>query len=774
MKNKTTRFLTIFFNSIFIFSFLAVIGLGTFFIVNIADEKVHIDEKKLVYQTKILDKYNNEVESLGAIDNYVQYEEIPQVLIDALLSIEDSEFYYHNGFNPKRIILSLINNISSSSMQGGSTITQQLIKNTALTNEKTYSRKVKEAYLSVLLEQDYSKEEILELYFNKVYFEQSIPGVGYASKAFFNKEVSQINLIEASILASLVKSPSYYYPFSYPSRTNERKNLVLKQMLKNNSISIDQYNLATSIDVEDILYKKDNQNTNNYPFQAYLDLVYEEVKQITGKDLYTHPLIVETYLDSSLQSYIDKIQSGENIFFTDDEQQIGGAVIENDGFKIIGMIGGRNYNGKKIFNRGYHLKRSPASSIKPLLSYVLGCEHLSLHPLSTIKDEPYTYQGTNINVNNADKKYLGNISLIEALGYSRNTCAVKVFDEVVNKIGINEVKEYLEKLNLYDGGIISSSYSIGGMTYGLSPLQMAGGYSYLANHGKYLKPSTIKRISSYNGKVIYERDLASEQIISRESADQITYSLNKVINRNYLGINIAKPKNAEIAGKTGTNAYDYQTIKTYGFPSNADKDIWFCGYSIKHSIAIWTGFDLPEYHKNYFTSHDSRKKVAKLIFKNIMEQISSKSSFSYSPSLKEIALVKGLDDNYLPNEFIPSSFIDYTLADPNKIKLSPLPEISIEPVDEVDVFYTPLSVIFQIKTPIIEDEIYSKIWGEKVYYLKVLKPNNDKEEFTSADGFFCYDYQEKGEYSFEITIGFTNNNSLFGDSYHFDFNANFL
>lgn len=777
MRKTETKFKKIikhFTNSILVLSFLLLVVVGCFFITNIENTKVDLSNRTIVNQTKIYDRYHHEIELLGKEDDYVSYEQLPNVLIDALLSIEDNEYYYHNGFNPKRIILSLVQNLFSSSLQGGSTITQQLIKNTTLTNEKTYSRKIKEAYLSFILEQNYTKEEILELYFNKVYFEQSVPGINYASKTFFNKNIWNINLVEAATLVGLVKSPSYYYPFTYPERTNERKNLVLNSMYQNKAITYEEYQIAKNINVSEILYQKEQGDNLEYPFQAYLDLVYEEVKRISGKDLYTHPLKVETYLDTNLQNYIDQIQEGKVINFTDDNQQIGGAIIDNSNTSIIGIIGGRNYVGKKVFNRGFHLKRSPASTIKPLLSYSLGMEYLSLHPLSTVEDEEYNYQGTNTSVHNADKKYLGNISVIDALGYSRNTCAVKLFDQVVSKIGIKKVQEYLKSIDLMDEGVLTSSYAIGGMTYGLSPLQVCGGYSMLANHGRYQKPSTIKKITDYEGNVIYERKDSYKQIINEESADMVTYSLNKVIEKNYLNISVAKPNNIAIAGKTGTNAYDISTINKLDYPRNADKDIWFAGYNPNHTCVVWTGFDEAIYKKNYFTSNDPRKKVSKQIFKLIMERINQPTNFNYSSSLKEISLVKGLDDSYLPNEITPSIMIDKTLINPDKVNVKSLPSLNLETIDNVEAFTSLFDLVFQVKTKFSEDPIYERLLGKKQYVVMVTDPLGNKESFYSEDGYFEYFVKEKGEYLFEFSITFSNKSSLYSSPYIYRYFNNIL
>lgn len=768
-NSKLVKIISIVFNSFFVLMFLVVFGLGTFFIISVNSSKISLAPLKETYQSVILDKHQRKIEAIGKKSDYVKIEDIPQIVIDALLSVEDSEFYHHEGINTKRIIISLINNIFSSSLQGGSTITQQLVKNTSLTNEQTLTRKAKEAYLSVLLEKEYTKDEILENYFNRVYFEQSIPGIQYASRTFFNKDIQEVNLIEAATLVGLVKSPSFYYPFKNPDNTTKRKNIVLGEMLKNKVITQEEYNLAIEVNVKDILYTKENNDTLIYDYQAYLDLVYYEVKQLTGKDLYTHPLIVETYLDTSLQTYLDSIQKGEAITFSDDNQQIGGIVIDNTDAKIIGVLGGRNYQGKKVFNRGFQLKRNPASTIKPLLSYALGCEHLSYNPLTTIKDEQYNYQGTSINVNNADKKYLGNLSMIEALGYSRNTCAVKTFDAIINKIGVAQVENYLKSLALMDEGKLTSSYALGGYNYGISPLSIAGGYSMLANHGRYLKPSTVSKITDYEGNVLYQRDLNSTQIIKEESADMITYSLNKVIEKNYLSIGSTKPFGVPIAGKTGTNAYDKRTIKQYNYPNNADKDIWFAGYSPSYTCAIWTGFDKPENEKNYFTYNDSRRKISKQLFKNIMEKINLKNQkFIFNENLKKTYLVKGLEDNYLPNELVPSSFIEETIV-PSQTKFSILPNINFQEVKNVNIISSFQDIIFEINDKITEDQIYSTFYGDKTYILEVTLPDNTKIKTTSIDGLFKYTFTLEGNYHFSLYIGFENNHDLHGKGYEFDY-----
>ena len=282
---KTLKKIIKTFTSILLISaFLIFIGLGAFFINSISN----IQTKDI--STIVTPKYSLITDSNSRIIedfrqnsiSHVDIEEIPQVLKDALISIEDREFYIHNGINEKRILSSLISNLNpNNNPQGGSTLTQQLVKNLLLTNEKSYKRKIQEAYLSILLEKELTKDEILELYFNRIYFEQSIPGIQYACNKFFNKDVKNINLPEAALLVGLVKSPSYYYPLTNPDRANQRKNEVLKAMLDNNKISKNQYDIASSFPIENLIYKKENTKIS-YPYQSYLDIVYKEVKELTN------------------------------------------------------------------------------------------------------------------------------------------------------------------------------------------------------------------------------------------------------------------------------------------------------------------------------------------------------------------------------------------------------------------------------------------------------------------------------------------------------------
>ncbi|MDD6302469.1 MAG: transglycosylase domain-containing protein [Bacillales bacterium] len=768
MKNNIFKFITKFISLICIFTFLVFIGLGTFFLITINNLNDPVIESIVSPKySKIYDSSNNVIETLGNDeDYYIKYEDLPPLLIDALLSIEDAEFYYHKGINPKRVIISLINNINPhNSIQGGSTITQQLIKNLFLTNEKSYQRKIKEAYLSLKLEKELTKEEILEHYFNRVYFEKSVPGICYAAKKFFDKNVQELNLVEICALVSLVKSPSQYDPYKHIDNLEKRKNIVLKAMLTHQVISQNEYNLASSIEVNSLL----NKNSNNFEatkYQAYLDVVYKEASKILNYDIFSYPVKIETYLDTSLQSYLDRIQEGDIITFNNDNMQIGAAVIKEKGH-ISGIIGGRNYHGKKLFNHSYDMKTNPASIIKPIYSYALGVEYLHYNEMTTLIDEPYYYPGTSLNINNVDHQYLGKLSLIEALGYSRNTCAIKVLEQVVKKIGKEKVISYLEDLNIMDEGPFSYSYAIGGMTYGTNPINIAGAYSMLRNHGKYYTPTTIKRIIDIEtNKILYENTDEEKRVISNESADIITSSLERMIDGNYYNIGIAKPNNIIIAGKTGTGGYDINTIKKYNFPNNADKDIWFSGYSSSNTVSIWTGFDKPIKNKHtYFANKDETKKIAKRLFNLIISYVSNKNEhFNISENLTKVFVVKHQEKAYLPNEYTPSKYISFAYYKKEDIPNEVLPYPILNPINNVNVYQMENSIYISILDTIKEDNIYSNFYGNKGYLITISNEDYFQELFIESNEVEC-NLPHPGIYEIKIVETFKENYSLKGDSY---------
>lgn len=758
---------------IFFFIYALIFASFTFYIGSAIKS---IDAKELEtivtpLHSSIYDSTNHLIENINEKENrQIHFNEVPKNLINALISIEDNTFFTHEGIDYKGVLRSILHNLTSSSRQGGSTLTQQLVKNLLLTNEISLKRKVQEAYLAYELEQNYTKEEILELYLNRIYFDATVPGISYAAKRFFNKDVSSLTLPECALLVGLVKSPSIYSPFKYPARAQERKNIVLLSMLNNNYISFLDYEVASKINVEDmVIFKGSNILEENYQYQAYLDIVYDEVKRITGFSLYDRPMEIKTYLDTTLQSYLDGIQDGTNFSFEDDITQVASAIIDNLSLGVIGVIGGRNYDGMRLYNRAYHMKRQPASTMKPIFTYALAMEYLDYHEYTMIKDEPYTYPNTNITVSNADKKYLGDISVTDALGYSRNTSTLYTLENVEKKIGRQKIIDYLNDIGLDDGGNFSYPYAIGGMTYGVSPINLASSYAILPRNGLYKAPSVIKSIKFLDtNEIVYDHEnIEEKQVLSKESCYLITSCLQNVRNKNYLNINMAFPNNVNCVGKTGTNAYDSKIINTYHYPKNADRDSWFAGYSKNYSVVTWTGFDEPKMdQKTYFGSGDLRRSYSKKLFKLIMEQLENKKEaiLSLPDSMIKQEVISTKDGTYLANEYVPKNFLTtVTRKKGHEIKeVLPLPTFSS--LEYINIYALDKDLICSFEE--INDDVYSTFYGKKGYKIDYqdIEGNTWSKFITSNE---CILPLESDLYEIKITETYEKNNILHGEIYQF-------
>ena len=610
----------------------------------------------------ILDNKKNLVREISIKKNYqVTYDDLPDIFINALLSAEDANFFSHEGFDIKRILAAILKNLSENKMQGASTLTQQLMKNLVLSNEKNLDRKISEVILSINFEKEYTKEEILTIYANEISFDGTMSGVNYASNRFFNKDINDVTLPEAALLAGLVKSPTKYNPLINKEQANERKNVVLSLMKRHGYINQIQYELAINKHIDELIYKKPK-NDISYDYQGYLDVVYDEVQKRFGLDPYTTPMIIETYLNTNLQHTIDTIQKNEDkdIKFIDNLQQIGGVVIENKNTSIVGVIGGRDYQGVKLYNRASDMKQQPASTIKPLLSYALAYEYLNWSSEHVVEDFPITYPNTNININNVDSRFLGEITIEDALGYSRNTTAVDTLNKVANVIGISQIGMYLDSMNLldYESYDIPYSYALGGFLNGVTPLYLAGAYAMLANYGVYKEPTTIKSITLLENNKVVIPGIEEKRVLSEESAFLITNTLKNVVKKNYWSIGTGAPKNVIIGAKTGTSNFPSETLNKLNYPYNANKDIWYAGYSKDYTSVKWTGFDQHiANEKTYFANkNDKRISISRLIFKKLMSQVAAKNlDFDIPQGITKINIVKGIYPYVLASEIIPPS-----------------------------------------------------------------------------------------------------------------------
>ena len=727
MKKFLSKTLELFFILVFIFSIISTIYLSNLYVKYQEVEVTPLIDNKI---SKVLDKNGNSVLNIELINNNsITFSQLPDVFINALISGEDARFFSHSGVDLQRIISSLVANVTKGKLQGASTLTQQLIKNTLLDSSRTLDRKLNEIIIALNLETKLTKEQILEAYCNNIMFDGVTLGVNNASLKFFNKSISHVTLPEAALLAGIVNAPSYFNPIRNPINAKKRMDTILNLMYRHGYINESELKTSKNVQISDLLVTSIKDDTT-YPYQAYLDIVYDEVYELLGISPYTTPLIIETYLDINIQKEIDKIQQGETIKFDDNNQQFAMALIDNNTGALIASMGGRNYNGQLLFNRANDMLNQPASTIKPLLSYALGIEYLNYNSKEVLMDKEYSYSNGN-NVNNVDHIYMGEILIEDAIGYSRNTTALMVLDEVINKIGIKNVTNYLNQINLLDvdPSYFTSSYALGAFYKGVSPLNLASAYSMIANKGIYQKGYTIKKIINPNtNEVLYTHKDNKTRVLSTSTGDILTDILSNVVESNYYGLGSLKIKDTPLYLKSGTSSFDSSLAKQLGYPTNASKDLWLAGFSKQYSFAIWTGFDYPKKGElNYFKAgSDSRKSLHKQILSKILNvAITKKGGLEITNEVTPVNIVKGT--KLLPNKYIPSNMIEkaYFKKGYEPIKVLDIPTLTnindIELIftdDYVDITFLDYAYLDITKK---ENTIYneSKIYGDIEYVIEI-------------------------------------------------------
>lgn len=712
------------------------------------------------------DNSNNLIKQL-TLEDYkdIKYDDLPDVFIDALLSCEDIRFFMHDGIDIPRLLSALKEDIFSMSFkQGASTLTQQLAKNMFLSKDKTISRKIKEYYLTKKIERIYSKEDILVFYCNYICFDGVNNGIESATHKFFNKSIKNVSLPEAALLAGIVNLPTVYNPFTHPEKANDRKNTVLSMMYKNGYINKIQFEHAHNVNIKDLLYYKiDNKNT--YPYQAYIDIVYQQIKEKTGYDIYQTPMEIYTYMDTSLQKVIDNIQNGKdnNITFNNDLMQFASAIIDNNSGALIASFGGRNYLGQKLYNRAYSMLKQPASTIKVILEYALAFEYLNWSNKQILKDIPINYPNSTLKINNVDNTYMGDIYISDALGYSRNTTAISTLEKVINKIGLQNVINYLKELNLMDAGSFSYSYGLGGFSYGVNMVNLAAAYSMIARMGTYIEPLTIKSIKLLDGsnKTINFTPI-KKRILDETSCYLLTDCLLQVMDNNIWNIKACKADNVIMVGKTGTSSFDKKTIKEFNYPEKAAKDRLLASYSVDYTIASWSGFDETlKDKKTYFYNNSYENNLVKRFNKYIFSLINDKNiAFKIPYGLEQCNIVKG-SNNILSTLQVEKDYQEKALFKSDSLPNEYFKEILIQDMVNFDYFVLEDNINFfinntdnVIKYNTIYD--YEKAIGGKNIYIDIYQDNTFIETILVNENILSYPINKKSNYQFDIYFRFKN------------------
>ena len=575
--------------------------------------------------SEIYDKNLNLIATVGAEKReYVSINDIPKNITDAVLTTEDSRFQSHIGIDPIRLIKAVLVNIrSNSAQQGASTITQQVVKNSLLTSDKSLQRKIQEAYLSLKLENRYSKDDILEMYMNKIYYSDGQYGVKTAAKYFYNKELDQLTLSQIALLTGMPQQPNLYNPYDYPEQAKERRNTVLYALLNNDKITEAEYNNAINTPIMDGIVKKTkeeraNQHTYNPKFAAYIDQITKELKENQNfeniKDPLSMGLKIYTNLNPELQIYVQDMLDNQSSPMKPHASQAAISVLDTKTGLIEAIGGGKNYKAGG-YNYAVDARVQPGSSIKPLIDYAPGIEYYGWDSQTTFSDTPYQIAGTNFFIQNWDRLYHGTVSMSRALSWSYNTPAVRAFETV----GYERAKHFAEKLDI-PVTKDEPTTAIGGNVDGVSTLQMAGAFASFGNKGYFNKPSTIVKVFNANGKELPNIKAEPIKAMSEETAYLMTNVLKGVLTSNGLAPN-GKVANFDMAGKSGSSTFDDTAYYNYGIDVvNSTKDSWMIGYTTDYTVAVWQGADVLDSAAKAL-SYDQAK-TTQVIMANVMKKAS--------------------------------------------------------------------------------------------------------------------------------------------------------
>ena len=529
---------------------------------------------------------------------WVEFDKIPKDMINAFVAIEDQRFYSHHGFDVKRLIGAMTTFVSKgNSSYGASTITQQLVKNISGDEEVNVKRKLREIYRAVKIEQTYSKDEIMEFYLNTIYLSNQCNGVEAAAQRYFGKHVSELSLAQMASIAGITQFPSKYDPIANPDENKEKQEVVLAKMLELNMISKDEYEKAVSekLDFSNGKSADSLPPTNRYFSDAVINEVLEDLqekagypKQIALKMLYTGGLKIYSSVNPRIQDIIEDVYSDDSNFpggYDGEMMQSSIVVLDPKSGNIAGMSGGRGNEGRMTLNRATQTLRQPGSSIKPIAVYGPALEMGIINENSVVVDEPLKIGDWA--PQNSDRSFRGSITIKRAVASSINIAAIKV----LQSLGIDRSYEFLtDKLHITslveereeDGRVYSDKalapLSLGGLTDGVTVLEMAAAYAPFANGGTYFEPSTYYTVTDFNGNVLLEHSTQGEEVYLQQNAYEMTRILSGVVSYGTgTGANLGK---MSAAGKTGT--------------STDNKDKWFVGYTPHYLAAVWSGYDTPK------------------------------------------------------------------------------------------------------------------------------------------------------------------------------------
>ena len=561
-----------------------------------------LSEKDLIATTssKIFDSNNNLIADLGAEKRVnAETSEIPTDLVNAIVAIEDHRFFNHRGVDFIRIAGALISNIRGGGRQGGSTLTQQLIKLSYFStssSDATLSRKIQEAWLAAQLERKATKQQILTYYVNKVYMSNSNYGMQTAARSYYGKDLKDLSLHQTALLAGMPQAPNQYDPYTHPEAATNRRNLVLREMHDLKYITDEQYEQAKNTPVTDGLQSL--KASTSYPayMDNYLKEVIEQVEEETGYNVLTTGMEVYTNVNTDAQKKLwDIYNTGDYVAYPDDEMQVASTVMDVQTGKVIAQLGSRNQSTNVSFgtNQAVETNRDFGSTMKPITDYAPALENeVYTSTAAPITDAPYNFPYSSTPVYNWDKKYYYGMTIQYAIQESRNVPAVKTLEAV----GLDESLKFLNRIGInypemFYVNAFSSNTSKSGNEYGASSEKMAAAYAAFANGGTYYKPQYVNRVVFSDGTEKTFSNNGSKAM--KETTAYMMTDMMKTVLQSGTGTNAAI-SGVYQAGKTGTSNYADDELakltKPYYYSSIVTPDELFVGYTPKYSMAVWTGY----------------------------------------------------------------------------------------------------------------------------------------------------------------------------------------
>lgn len=682
-KNRLKKILLILL-WLFIAFFLACIA----FFAYIAIQAPEFNEE-LLYLTDpsvVLDKDGKEIAKLGAEQRIIlSYDELPEVLVDAVIATEDSRFFEHNGVDWARFIKASLYQLAGKSEAGGaSTLTMQVSKNAYTSKDasgiKGIIRKFTDIYVAeFIIEKNYSKEQIMAFYLNSQWLGKNSYGVEQASRTFFGKSAKDLNLSEAAVIAGLFQAPGKYDPYKNPDAAENRRLMVLKRMLRHGYISKKEYNVAKKLTIDKIIIDKENSQYNNgevTKYQSYIDAVVDEVKNDTGKSPYSTPMTIYTNLNTDFQDHINDIMNGKTYDWVDEKAQAGIVVMDVKTGAVVAIGSGRNINAVDTYNYATETNVQIGSTAKPLYDYGPAIEYDNANTYGPVVDEPTTYSdGTQIN--NWNGTYEGFETYRVALAGSRNIPALKVFKknnkqkviEFVTKLGLSpeiyscnkgytldkKNKECISNSNpdkivaANKASNLHEAHAIGGYN-GESPLTMAAAYSAFANKGVYNSPHLYTKIVDNNTKEETTKKITTTKVMGEDTAYMVSNMLQTTAQHamgGYYYINGIK-----YAAKTGTTNYDEKILIKKGLQYvDIVNDLWCIGYNTEYTIAVWYGYDKIDATYHSRVSNPQHTKLMNAVGRKIF---TNGADFSRPSNVVSVELENGCEEAMLPSEFTPS------------------------------------------------------------------------------------------------------------------------